>query len=881
MKVTRRQAIELLAATAAAAQNAEAQLAADSVGLKWLGSAPATGVGVTWGVPFARGAVAKTQTFNLASGDGSALPLQQWPLAYWPDGSIKFGAFASVVPAGAGAAFRLAPGPSAAPATALKVQQSAGSIDIDTGMLQCSLGRSGADLITSMKREGREVAKQGRLVCSLEGGGDFVSDIRSAVVETSGPVRAVVKFEGVHKGGSREWLPFVVRLYFYSGQEQVRMIHSIVFDGDQEKDFIKSLGVAFAVPMREQIHNRHVQFTGDGDGVWAEPIQPATGRRVLALPGARPGPGAQNVAFETQLAGKRLPNKETFNAAGQKLLTDWAIWDSYKLAQLSADGFTLLKRTNPQSCWLNAGWGKRSTGLVFAGDVSGGLGVGLRNLWQSYPAGLEVRNATQAEADLRVWLWSPEGAAMDMRHYDTKGHDLDSAYEDWQPGFSQAHGVGRTSELMLFPSVNVPTRDEAAKRAGVTQNPPLLLASPEYIHSVKVFGIWSLPDRSTPAKSAMEDHLAAAFSLYHKEVEQRHWYGFWDYGDVRHQHDGPRHEWRYDVGGFAWDNTELGTDVWLWYNFLRTGGADEFRMAEAITRHTTEVDVYHLGPWEGLGSRHNVRHWGCGAKESRISQAAYRRFYYYLTADERTGDRMRAVVDVDYKLLTLDPMRLASPQTKPIAWPARVRGGPDWLAFVGNWMTEWERTGETKYRDKIIAGMDSIAAMPYGFLQGPNQLYGYDPKTGKMGVIVEDGFGAYNLTTIMGGAEVVFELNDLIDHAGWKKAWRQYGLLVHAGKAVVTRDNSTGTEGADGQFAQYGRLAAYAYLTASNPAFRNAALAKKAWSLVRMPTFATTHFDAPAVLHPIDEIPGMGTNGTAQNCLETIELLAMVGDQLA
>ena len=47
-------------------------------------------------------------------------------------------------------------------------------------------------------------------------------------------------------------------------------------------------------------------------------------------------------------------------------------------------------------------------------------------------------------------------------------------------------------------------------------------------------------------------------------------------------------------------------------------------------------------------------------------------------------------------------------------------------------MTEWERTGDTKYRDKIIAGMDSIAAMPFGFLTGPNQLYGYDPKTGKL-----------------------------------------------------------------------------------------------------------------------------------------------------
>ena len=72
-------------------------------------------------------------------------------------------------------------------------------------------------------------------------------------------------------------------------------------------------------------------------------------------------------------------------------------------------------------------------------------------------------------------------------------------------------------------------------------------------------------------------------------------------------------------------------------------------------------------------------------------------------------------------------MRLASPLTKPLPYPGRVRGGPDWLAFAGNWMTEWERTGDNKWRDKIIAGMDSIAAMPFGFLTGPDQLYGYDP----------------------------------------------------------------------------------------------------------------------------------------------------------
>ena len=275
----------------------------------------------------------------------------------------------------------------------------------------------------------------------------------------------------------------------------------------------------------------------------------------------------------------------------------------------------------------------------------------------------------------------------------------------------------------------------------------------------------------------------------------------------------------FDIGGFAWDNTELGTDMWFWYNFLRSGRHDAFRMAEAITRRTSEVDVYHLGRFAGLGSRHNVRHWGCGAKEPRISQAAYKRFLYYLTTDERAGDLMRAVVDADVKTVEIDPMREAAPVSKPNPWPGRVRGGPDWLAFVGNWMTEWERTGNTKYRNKILAGMDSIAAMPYWFLTGPNQLYGYEPATGKLHPMVEDGFGHYNLTVIMGGAEVVFELNELIDHPGWKKAWLQYCRLTSAPKNVVANDIKTGTEGADAQFSSPGRLAGYAYMQTKNPAF--------------------------------------------------------------
>lgn len=77
--------------------------------------------------------------------------------------------------------------------------------------------------------------------------------------------------------------------------------------------------------------------------------------------------------------------------------------------------------------------------------------------------------------------------------------------------------------------------------------------------------------------------------------------------------------------------TDIGTDLWLWLSFLRTGRADVFRLAYAMTRHLSEVDSHHSGPHAGLGSRHNVSHWGDGAKEARVSGAWLRRPFYYLT----------------------------------------------------------------------------------------------------------------------------------------------------------------------------------------------------------------------------------------------------------
>jgi hypothetical protein len=855
---------------------------------------PGLAQGVSWGVPWPQGAVPRETAFNLTDAQGRPLPVQTWPLAYWPDGSLKWSGLATVVPAGLAGELTLAAGPSVA-AGLLKVTPGEKSILIDTGALTCVIPREGHNLIDSLCIAGTEVARAGQLICILQAGpvtGNedtpprerYLGVIRQVTVEQSGPVRAVVRLEGVHQGlvSGREWLPFTVRLYFYSGETAVRLVHTIIYDGDQEKDFVRGLGVQFSVPLRDEPRNRTVRFAGAGDGVWSEPLQP----------------GGGNAAQE---AGRPFTGRGDF--------AQNAVWDDFKLSQPNPDGFTIVKRTNPKSTWLASAGGTRAAGLAFVGDLAGGFAVSVKNFWQSYPAMLEVRRASSPVAELIAWLWSPDGPQMDMRHYDLVAHGLLASYEDVQPGMSTAYGIARTSELMLWPNgAGLPARAATAARAQAGTVLPLLAATPEYLHSTGVFGVWSLPDRSTPFKLAVEDGLDSVLSYYAKQVDSRHWYGFWQYGDFMHSYSAPRHVWHYDWGGHAWDNTELGAPLWLWYSFLRTGRADLFRLAEAHTRNTSETDVYSLGPMAGLGSRHNVVKWGCGAKEARISQAAHWRPYYYLTTDERTGDIMRATVHADAAVARYDPMRLASPPVPgepPVA--VRLRIGPDWFALAGNWMTEWERTGDNHWRDHLLAGVDSIVQMPYwlqtGQLNGLNpdlpdggigrlkgggvQLVGYDPASGRLSVIrdpVTKGSVpvSYNLATIQGGGEVMFELVPLLGRPDFARAFAQYCRIGGAPAEVLTRDRATGTEGADARYIlneQSGpRLAAYAYAQTRIPAF-----AQKAITGMLSYGGGFAHpklLTGPEVLNPAEEDAAINTNAAAQTGLTTIEVLELCRDQL-
>lgn len=835
-------------------------------------------VGVSWGVPFDRGTVKKNQAFSLITPSGEVIPLQSWPMAYWPDGSLKWSGFAAVAAPGAGPiTLRLEDKASGTFQQKVSVQKERTLLRVNTGTMSCVIPTAGSVLLDSLNVAGRIVGSSARLECLLQQGPSrdynapaarkFLSRIDSVDVEQRGPVRAVVRIRGKMQSGAREWLPFDVRLYFYAGSSSLRMVYTFMYDGKDQDDFIRGLGLTISVPMHQPFYNRHVRFAGEGPGIWAEPVRPLVGRRWVS-------DERQNV-FPDQVAGHPLPEISRFSPGVQALIRKFPIWNDYRLVQANADGFNIQKRTNPESAWIDASAGKRAGGLVFAGDTRGGIAVGIKDFWETYPGALEVRYAASDTAAVRAWLWSPYGRPMDMRHYDTTAHGLEATYEDVQKGFSTPNGIAHTSELTITATADVPSNARLSELSGQTAHTPLLVTTPAYLHGTKALGVWSLPDTSTKGKAWIENQLDKALGFYQRQIDERNWYGFWNYGDVMHSYDGVRHNWRYDIGGFAWDNTELGTVMWLWYSFLRTGRPDIYRMAEAMTRHTSEVDVYHSGRFEGLGSRHNVRHWGDGSKEVRESQAYYHRFYYYLTTDERTGDNMKMVArQADLGMTRVDPLREILPKTR---YPTHARFGPDWLALVGNWMIAWERTGDRRWLDDITTGIQSFAAMPYGFFSGAQGAFGYDPATKKM-YMLNDTLGIIHLAVLMGGPEVAFELTDLMKNPTWKKLWLQYCKLYGAPEAEVVKAfgkrGNLGNGGVD-----FARLPAFVYKVTGDTLY-----ATKAWdeflSTRTQGQFDTVNLGGTEVFKPLVEIPRVSTNSTAQWSLNAIELLELAGDRM-
>jgi hypothetical protein len=876
--------------------------AGDSTIARWIeGTPPQTLGGVTWTVPWPCGQIHSTADLTVLA-DGQPIAADTWPLAYWPDGSVKWSAHAAALPSKAPAALSVERGTPPAPQSTIKVTSIDGGVLIDTGVLRCTLATSGPDLIRQIEVAGKPVLTAGRLVAHLAtspepGQGTrqrYVSSIRTVTAETGHTLRTVVKIEGVHVADDAqkgtEVFPFVVRLYFYAGSDRIRIVHSFIYDRDENKEFLAGLGLTFQVPLRDELYDRHIRFVGDDHGL--------LGEAVRGITGLRRDPG--QTVREAQVAGQKTPPISEWNRSVVPNLQYIPAWGDYRLTQLAPDGFLIQKRTKQGHAWIQSGAGHRAAGTAYVGGASGGVAFGLRDFWQRCPTELSIANAHTDAATVTLWMYSPSAQPLDMRFYhDGLGQDtyakqnagLDITYEDYEPGYGTPYGIARTSELFLWATASTPSRDDIAGFADVVRKPPQLLCHPARYLGAGVFGgIWTLPDTSsTPVKAGIEAMLTQVMEQYIRDVDQRRWFGFWDFGDVMHTYDSDRHTWRYDVGGFAWDNSELSPDLFFWTMVLRTARPDYYRFAEAHVRHTGEVDVYHIGRFAGLGTRHNVQHWGCSSKQTRISTSIYRRHFYFLTADERVGDLLRAQVTEGetFKKIVIGRKVGATDDTPSLPLPPVENAPPGgkigcgamgWGNIMSAWLTEAERTGDKAWHDRIRTSLRTIAALPKGLY---TENWKLDLDTGE---VTHDGpvdVGVSHLTACFGLPEISAELIRTYPEEGklYAETWAQYGILYNA--PAAERDAALGKRLKGFSLNDsHSRATAFAAWWRKDPQ-----LAARAWKEYFGPEGTTRftraqreskHLQGPDVLLPIDEIP-LGTNG-AQSWLASLQNLHYIGE---
>ena len=140
-------------------------------------------------------------------------------------------------------------------------------------------------------------------------------------------MKVVLRLRGSHiereNGRGRRWIPFDLRLTFYAGQAEVKVVHTMLFDGQEGQDFIRGVGLAFDVPLESANFNRYVRFGGE-TGLFSE-----SPRSLWEM---RPSEG--DTKYLQQLKGIEVIGDQTL------MTSDMTEWNDFKMTQLSPSDFS-------------------------------------------------------------------------------------------------------------------------------------------------------------------------------------------------------------------------------------------------------------------------------------------------------------------------------------------------------------------------------------------------------------------------------------------------------------------------------------------------------------------------------------------------------------
>lgn len=851
----------------------------------------------TWGCIWKQGECSEETSYVCTGESGGKVEMQTRITAYWPDGSVKWTSHTADAEA-LGRRMEVKAETNSVTAKkeefekGLALTETEDDIMIDADCFVMHITKNASRLFERVEIDGKTALENARPfleleqpltedVCGLKHMQSVLSasmikeyqgKIEKVTLEEVGKLQVIIKYEGIHEASDgEEKIPFIIRMTVGRNIKEIKFIHTFLYDGDENRDFLKGVGIRFEKPLEGALYNRHIKMSGDY-GVFHE----------TALPMISWRPKVPENLYEKQMEGQILLLEGEEKEVAECIIKDAPHWSEYNICQDSPSHFLISKRLEGENlCEIDCLHGTRTRGGLAIGGENGSVMMTIRDFWEKYPSGYCIKGLDGNKAECTIWFYSPKAQAYDFRHYADRGYNQ-VCYEGYDYKGADPVGIACTSEcvIALCPEL-IPEDEEISRFCENVNRPALYVGTPEFYHERRAFGRWSLPSVDTPMERWLEEQMEKAFDFYKKEVEQRNWYGIMNYGDFMHTYDGVRHQWRYDIGGYAWDNTELVPTLWLWLYFMRSGREDVFTLAEKLSRHASEVDVYHFGKYKGLGSRHNVRHWGCPCKEARIAMAAHHRYLYYLTGDRRLEDIFDELKDNELSFLNRDPLGDFYEKSEMV-YPSHARSGPDWSSLCSNWMTEWERTKNEKYRQKIITGLEDIKAAPLKLSSGPD--FEFDPHTLHLRYIGECTTGGCHLQVCMGAPQIWLELADWLEDEEFKDMLANHGRfyylsheeqLAESGGIIGDRESTLPFMNA--------ALGAYGAQRLKLPQ-----LALTTWSILLQTLIFENNSEGFDVKRRKDcgnqeflsEIPWITTNFTAQWCLNVIMALEFIRDCL-
>ena len=504
----------------------------------------------------------------------------------------------------------------------------------------------------------------------------------------SGPLHAILRVEGRYEYGREDnpSAPFVTRIHAYANRSYLRVLHTFVYTGVPDKHRPLEGEYAHLATQADRI----VELD-ESDPGWAVPDD-----RILEV----------GLRLDPQIQGARRVRTALLNGVW------WQSGETRVVEREVADQVVGIRQTGPkpdrQPPVLASSGERRLGGFradVVVGDssVAGaeraagwfdvsddrcGVAVGVRHMLEEYPKGVRFDSSS---GGLEALIWDGAAGPVSLARWSSE-RGCEAAIENW------AQGMAKTSELLFFFHPGDTEAAEVGELMDGFMRPPIVHATPAWYGQTDIFGHFAPRSSGATGLERALDHKID-WVLFNQRWEP--WYGMFDYGDVKVNFDGER--WS------TWAHNEPAEDFILWLQFMRTGDPRLFDAAQAMSRHTMDVDNTHwprggrfegttnqpldywrdlerdapASPYLGMGRRHSPQHWAHALTAHVWVQGWLAD--YYLAADHRALDVARMTADLHVR--------------RP--WPDHGVTGRRLYLSVWNLACVWDATKDPRYREEL------------------------------------------------------------------------------------------------------------------------------------------------------------------------------------